>query len=142
MDSCKTLCLQFNCYKQIDVKCVHLYRIFSNATFFFHRFAPEKLYSELASDEQIQVSRESVLPDLLRCYDNDDVVLDLLNHVSEREAKVMSLAMSATEKESITDEQEDILFSVFARFAMRITPLWGESLKDQLIKLLPDSFFF
>ena len=43
--------------------------------------------------------------------------------------------MSATEKESITDEQEDILFSVFARFAMRIAPLWGESLKDQLIKL-------
>ena len=195
----------------------------------------QKLYSELASDEPIQVSRESVLPDLLRCYDNDDVVSstikvtftdeegedcggltqdmfsafweqafdmhfdgeeikvpfaspsnlhvarntfeamgrifshgfiltgaipvrfcqssvmgaflgsqsvpgpvllrDLLNHVSEREAKVMSLAMSATEKESITDEQEDILFSVFARFAMRIAPLWGESLKDQLIKL-------
>lgn len=195
----------------------------------------QKLYSELASDEPIQVSRESVRPDLLRCNDNDDVVSstikvtftdeegedcggltrdmffafweeafdmhfdgeeikmpfaspsnlhgarntfeamsriflhsfiltgaipvrfcqssvmgaflgsqsipgpvllrDLLNHVSEREAKVMSLAMSATEKESITDEQEDILFSVFARFAMRIAPLWGESLKDQLIKL-------
>ena len=141
VDSCKTLCLQFNCYKQIDVKCVHLYRIFFNTTFFFTDLS-QKLYSELASDEPIQVSRESVLPDLLRCYDNDDVVLDLLNHVSEREAKVMSLAMSATEKESITDEQEDILFSVFARFAMRIAPLWGESLKDQLIKLLPDSFFF
>jgi len=50
----------------------------------------------------------------------------LLNHVSEREAKVVSLALSATEKESITDEQEDILFSVFARFAMRIAPLWGK----------------
>ena len=202
---------------------------------FFFADLRQKLYSELASDEPIQVSRESVLPDLLRCYDNDDVVSstikvtftdeegedcggltqdmfsafweqafdmhfdgeemkvpfaspsnlhgarntfeamgrifshgfilagaipvrfcqssvmgaflgsqsvpgpvllrDLLNHVSEREAKVMSLAMSATEKESITDEQEDILFSVFARFAMRIAPLWGESLKDQLIKL-------
>ena len=72
------MCLQFNCYKEIDIKCVHLYRIFSNATFFFHRFAPEKLYSELASDEQIQVSRESVLPDLLRCYDNDDVVSSMI----------------------------------------------------------------
>ena len=76
MDSCKTLCLQFNCYKQIDVKCIHLYRIFFNTTFFFTDLS-QKLYSELASDEPIQVSRESVLPDLLRCYDNDDVVCGL-----------------------------------------------------------------
>ena len=72
-DSCKTLCLQFNCYKEIDVKSVHFYRIFSNATFFFTDLR-QKRYSELTSDESIQVSRESVLPDLLRCYDNDDVV--------------------------------------------------------------------
>ena len=102
----------------------------------------QKRYSEFTSDESIQVSRESVLPDLLRCYDNDDVVSStikvtftdeegedcggLTQDISEREAKVMSLAMSATEKESITDEQEDILFSVFARFTMRIAPLWGK----------------
>ena len=41
---------------------------------FFFTDLHQKLYSELASDEPIQVSRESVLPDLLRCYDNDDVV--------------------------------------------------------------------
>ena len=67
------MCLHLNCYKEINVKCVHLYRIFSNVTFFFTDLR-QKLYSELASDEAIQVSRESVLPDLLRCYDNDDVV--------------------------------------------------------------------
>lgn len=38
---------------------------------------------------------------------------DLFNHVSEREAKVMSIVMSAAGKD-VTDEQDDILFSVFA----------------------------
>lgn len=203
-------------------------------TFIFTGFR-QKLYSELASDKPVQVSRGNVLPDLLAYYDNDDVVSstikvtftdeegedcggvtedmfsafweqafemhfdgeeikvpfalpshlhgarntfetigkifshgfvltgaipvrfcqssimgaflvsqsvpesillrDLLNHVSKREANVMSLAMSATEKESITFEQEDILFSVFTRFQMRIAPVWGEGLKEQLIKL-------
>ena len=46
---------------------------FPTQLFFFTDLC-QKLYSELASDEPIQVSRESVLPDLLRCYDNDDVV--------------------------------------------------------------------
>ena len=60
---------------------------------------------------------------------------DLFNHVSESEAKVMSIVMSAAGKEDVTDEQEDILFSVFARFEMRIAPVWGERLRDQLVKL-------
>lgn len=59
---------------------------------------------------------------------------DLFNHVSEREAKVMSIVMSAAGKD-VTDEQDDILFSVFARFEMRIAPVWGECLRHQLVKL-------
>ena len=60
---------------------------------------------------------------------------DLFNHVGEREAKVMSIVTSAARKEDVTDDQEDILFSAFARFEMRIAPVWGERLRDQLVKL-------
>ena len=47
----------------------------------------------------------------------------------------MSCCMSAKEKEEVTEEQEDVMFSVFSRFEMRSAPVWGTHLKEQLIEL-------
>ena len=52
-----------------------------------------------------------------------------------REKPELCLWLCLQLKESITHEQEDILFSVFTRFEMRIAPVWGKRLKEQLIKL-------
>lgn len=85
----------------------------------------------------VQFCQSSVMGAFLGSQRVPEPVLlrDLFNHVSEREAKVMSIVMSAAGKEDVTDEQEDILFSVFARFEMRIAPVLGERLRDQLVKL-------
>ena len=62
--------------------------------------------------------------------------------MSEREAKVMSCAVTAKEPNDVTSEHEDILFSVFSRFEMRSAPVWGTQVQEQLVKLARYIFLF
>lgn len=59
----------------------------------------------------VRFCQSSVMGAFLGSQNIPETVLlrDLVIHVSKREVKVMSLAMSATEKDDIMDEQEDIL---------------------------------
>lgn len=78
-------------------------------TFFFsHSFI---LMGALMGAIPVRFCQSSVMGAFLGSQSIPETVLlrDLVIHVSKREVKVMLLAMSATEKDDIMDEQEDIL---------------------------------